>query len=520
MTSDLKKKAVRGAGWLGVGQLASQIMSMTITVLLARLLSPQAFGLVGMVAVFTAFLELFQELGLSSAIIQKKDPTEEQLSTVFYINLACGAALSLITVAASPLIARFYNEPELKRIASLMGLTFFIYSFAHVQGALVRKDLDFGKFVLTRIASRLVGSGLAIYLALKGYGVYALVWQNLCTAALFSATLWAIVGWRPRARPRLKSAGKMIGFGANITGSAFLDYLNKNADYLLVGRFIGAGALGVYTIAYQIMLLPIRRVSSQLSQVAFPTFSAVQDDLPRLRRGYLQMIHLIGLACMPAMIGLLIVAPEAVSVVLGTKWTDVAPVLRILAVPGIIASFSGTVSPLFRSQGRPDIHLRFGLISTPLRLISLSLGLWWGARQGRGVQGVAFGYALSVYLLTPAYIWLGYSLIKLRWRSFFSAVRGPLFATAAMGSAVVSYRAFIMGLTSTGRPLLLWSEIPVGAAVYLSALWLVDREALGLVLDAIAAALGERAKSLCGYLKSNMNLNCREGSSHRDGLTP
>lgn len=489
MVSELKQKAVKGAGWLGVGQVASQAMSLCITGVLARLLLPEAFGLIGMVVVFTAFLELFQELGLSSALIQRQDTTEEQLSTVFFITVALGALLAALTAATGPLMAAFYKQPELTTIARLLGLGFFIQSFVHVHGALLRKALDFRKLVLIRVSASLVGGALGVTMAFLGFGVYALVFQGLARELWFSGAMWVTVRWRPTATFRLKSLGGMLRFGANLTGTALLEYLTRFVDYLLVGRFLGAPALGIYTMAYRIMLLPLRRVSSQLAQVAFPAFSSVQHDKPRVRRGFLEMAGSIALVSFPAMMGLLIVAPEAVPVVLGDKWLRAVFLIQVLAVPGALQSVAGPAAHLYRSQGRTDLQFRVGLVTTPVTLAAFAIGLRWS------IEGVAVCYTLAQLLVIPVKCRFAFGLVGLSFREMYRSLRGPLLASVSMAALVLAYRLLAIRLLGPSVLVLLCSEIALGVVAYGAVLGAVDRAAYARLFGLLKLLASRRRTS-------------------------
>ncbi|MCK4374051.1 MAG: lipopolysaccharide biosynthesis protein, partial [Candidatus Brocadiae bacterium] len=379
-----------------------------------------------------------------------------------------GAVLAGLTALGSPLIAAFYGKPELATIAKLLGLSFFISSFVHVPAALLRKALDFRKLVLIGICCRLVGGAVGITLAFLGFGVYALVYQGLSRALLYSIAVWFAVGWRPRWTFRLKSVTGMVRFGANLTGAGFLAYLACNMDYLLIGRFLGAAALGVYTIAYQIMLLPLRRVSSQLARVAFPAFSSVQQDKGRVRRGYLQMTSIIALASFPAMMGLLVVAPEAVPVLLGEKWLRSIVLIQVLALSGALQSVTGTAGSLYRSQGRTDVQFRLELLTTPVVRAAFVIGLRWN------VEGVAVCYTISQLIVIPVKCHFAFKLVGLSFREMYRALRGPLLASVSMAALVVSYRLLAIWLLGPSTPVLLCSEIALGVAAYAAALAAVE----------------------------------------------
>lgn len=464
MVSELKQKAVKGAGWLGAGQVVSQVISLGVTAVLARLLLPEAFGLVGMVVVFTALLEMFQDLGLTSAVIQRQDVTEEQLSTVFVITVATGALLAGLTAAVGPLIAAFYSEPELATVAKLMGLGFLIQSFVHVHAALLRKALRFRKLVLIRIGSAVCGGAVGITSALLGFGVYALVFGGLARELVFSAVMWATVSWRPSAKFRLRSVGSLLRFGGNVTGAGVFVYLRWNAANLLVGRFLGAGALGIYALAQRIMFLPLRRVSVQLSQVAFPAFSSVQHDRPRVARGYLQMARMVAFIVFPAMGGLLLVAPEAVRVVLGEKWLRAVFLIQVLAVPGALQCISGPLTHVLRSQGRAKLHFHYEIFATALTLAALVMGLRWG------IEGVAACYSVSQVLLSPIMCYLAARLVGMTFRDFWRALRAPLLGMVTMAVVVLAYRVSAIRVAHLSMLPLLCSEVALGIAVYVGAL--------------------------------------------------
>ncbi len=493
MASELKQKVVRSAGWLGIGQVYSQIMSVVVTAgILAPLLGPEAFGLLGMVAVFTAFLELFKELGLSHAIIQRQDTTEEQLSTVFFITVVCGALLALLTAAAGPLIAAFYQEPLLASVAKLMGLNFLISSFVQVHASLVLKALKFRKLVLIRIISRLASSAVGITMALLGFGVYALVFQGLVGELVFSASMWAAVRWRPSAKPRLGSVLGLLRFGGNATGSSFLVYLSSNAHSLLIGRVLGASALGIYSLAYRIMLLPIRRVTSQICQVAFPTFSSVQDDKARVRRGFTQMTNKIALFAFPAMAGLLIVAPEAVPVVLSSKWLRCIFIIQVLSLIGALHSVTASVWTIFRSQGRADLQFRYEVLSTAVVLGALGVGLRWD------IEGIAVCYAIAQAVLVPGKCYLAFRLIDLKFSEYYRSLRVPLLATLGMVATVFGFRMLATLIMDLSDLPLLCGQVGLGVLAYIVGIILLAPRTYAEVVGILRLLSGKAQKAEAG----------------------
>lgn len=464
MSSDLKGKAVRGVGWLAFGQAARQITGLVVTAVLARLVLPEAFGLVGMVVALTGFLEVFQEVGLGAAVVQRQDITEEQLSTVFFITVACGLALTAIAAALSPLVAAFYGRPELRHLTMLLGLNFFMVSLMGVHSSLLRKAMDFRTLTLIGVSISVLSGVVGVIMAYMGMGVYALVGQTLVREFLTVATTWAIVRWYPKVRPRLGSVKELMTFGANVTGLEVLYYLQKSMDMVLIGRFLGAALLGIYTMATSVLIMPVRRVTSVLTQVAFPTFSAIQGDLPRIRRGFMQMLSVVSSASMPMMAGILVVAPEAVAVLLGPRWQRAAFLMRVLAVIGVLESLAALVSPIFKSLGKVRLQLCLSTVTTTLILCSYLIGIRWE------IEGIVIAYAICRVVTLPLVCGFAFRLIGLSVHDFFRSVRGALGCALAMTLVVLAYRYVAMRFLAVPALPLLITEISLGVVAYAAAI--------------------------------------------------
>ncbi len=473
MADDLKQRTVRGVAWIGAGQLYGQFLQLVVFGTLTRLMAETEFGLLVAVGAFTAFMEIFQELGLTLAVIQRKDVTEEQLSTVFAVTVGLGAAIAaLMALVVAPLAVRCYGEPRLLTITALLGLPFLIGSAAQVPSALLRKRLAFSRVVGVGIVSATIGSAVGIWAAFQGFGVYALIIRSLTTGTLRTVGLCAVGGWVPTCMPRLRSALGLFRFGAFATASSLLGWLHNWADKILVGRYLGLSLLAYYHLAFRIMWLPMRKVTQHVTQVAFSAFSAVQDDKARVRRGFADMSKKLGLVSFPMLIGLFAVAPEAVKVFLGPKWDrDMAMLLiRIMAVPGCLVAVGESVWTIFRSQGRPDVQFKFDCVSTAVLIGAFIYGFRWG------VVGVAASYGLARAVLSFPKCGLAFRLIGFKWRDYWAALRTPIFATLGMAAAVFGYRAYAHSFGATPWLLLFVAEITVGAIAYAGMIWLIDRE--------------------------------------------
>ena len=241
-----------------------------ITVILARLLSPGDFGLLGMTTVFTGFVAIFNNMGISGALIQKQDADERHLSSAFWLNIAVGIVLTFLMIAASPLIASFYNKPQLEPIIMVMSLNYFLASFTIVQQTILAKNMDFKRLAARDIISVIAGGLVGITLAFCGFGVWSLVYQSITFTLINVILLWTVSPWRPKFIFSKKAIMDIFKFSVNLTGFNIVNYFGRNVDYLLIGKFLGAEALGFYSLAYKLMMVPLQNISWAISRVMFP----------------------------------------------------------------------------------------------------------------------------------------------------------------------------------------------------------------------------------------------------------
>ena len=458
---NLRARTLSGLGWSGAAQVARQVLQFFIGVILARLLSPREFGLIGMIIIFTGFANLFSDLGLGAALIQKLDIEQRHLSSVFWVNIAVGIILTGIVVVAAPLISTFYDEPALRVLTMVIALNFFIGSFNVVQNALLRKNMDFQRLARIEIAAGFLAGVLAISMALLGLGVWSLVAQSLMFTAVSVVMMWQISAWRPALSLDTGALKELMGFSSNLLGFNLFNYWIRNFDNILIGKFIGSSALGIYARAYSLMLLPVSQISSVVSRVMFPALSTIQDDTERVKQIYLRSTRTIAFVTFPMMIGLLVVAKPFILSVYGDKWQEVIPILQIFCLTGMGQSVGTTVGWIYTSQGRTDIMLKWGIFSGIVYIISFVIGLRWG------VIGVAVAYVLSGYILLwyPAWTIPG-RLINLRFSEMIKNLSGPFYCAVAMGVFV-----WILGLflpVSWSQWVYLAILVPLGIMLYIA----------------------------------------------------
>lgn len=466
---ELVSQTLKGIGWSGVSQFVRLSLRFIISAVLARLLSPRDFGLVGMVAVFSGFISIFRELGLGAAVIQRKDITEEHLSSVFLLNIIAGLFLTLVMIGLAPGIAYFYKEKRLIPITMVLGTRFFISSFAIVQQTLLTKWFEFKKLAIIEISTMALAGGVAIILAFSGAGVWSLVLQSVIFSLLSVIFLWSWSSWRPRLMFYWRRVKELFRFSFNLLGFRFVNYFCRNLDNLLIGKFLGAAALGYYDRAYNLMLLPLDNISSVLSRVMFPAFSAVQDDLGKVREMYLRATRYISVITFPMMLGLFVVAPEFIRVLFGPKWDRSIFLFQVLCLVGMVQSIATTVGWIYLSQGRTDILLRWGIFSTAIIASSFFIGVRWG------VEGVAVAYATASFALSYPCFYIPFRLIKLKMRYFLHNFILTGSISFAMAIVVYGCRYYLKYILHSGDIMILLSCVGLGSIIYISLLWTFGR---------------------------------------------
>lgn len=393
-TGDLRQQTVSGIGWTSVAQVSKQGLQFIISVILARLLSPEDFGLVGMVIVFTGFASLFGELGFGAALIQREIIEDKHCSSVFWLNLIVGVILTAIIMVAAPLISAFYNEPRLIVLTSIISINFSVSALGMVQNAMLNRKMAFRSISIVEMVSTLAAGSAAIFLAWRGYGVWSLGWQVVITTIITVIGYWYVSGWRPQLSFDWMAIKDLLAFSGNLLGFNAFNYWARNADNLLVGRFLGTVELGIYTRAYTTMLLPIGQITNVLGRVMFPALSRVQQDKVRVKRIYLRSVAMIALISFPMMMGLFVVADHFVLALYGAKWKMVTGVLQILCLVGMIQSIVATVGWIYQSQGRTDWMFKWGLFVGFMGVASFFIGIYLGT-----VEAVALSYAAVNFLL-------------------------------------------------------------------------------------------------------------------------
>lgn len=481
MVKDLRKKTVKGITWTVISQISRLLINLVVTAILARLLDPDDFGLIAMVVVFTSFFWLFNDMGLSSAVIHKREVNNEELSSAFWVNLLEGLIVTVIFVALAPVIAGFYEKSILKPMVMVLSVTFAISSAGMIQQAIFSIKMDFRKLAIIEITASASGGVTAIVMAATGFGVWSLVAQSLVLCFVLAALLFFLSDWKPSFIMKWKPIKGFLGYGLPLMGFNFLNYFSRNLDNLLIGKYLGSVQLGYYDVAYKSLLFPLQNISTVIGKVMFPALTHLEEDKDRIRSAYTLATRYVALITFPLMAGIAILAPQIVLVVLGPKWERAIFLMRVLALVGAFQSLTYTVGWLYLSQGKTKIMFIFGSISIIFYAGSFIIGLNWE------VEGVAVAYAIAYTVLFYPYFAIPFRFIDMKFWHYIKQFRTVFFATSGMALVVIGLQLLFTRVIKIGDVPVLVLGIITGTLCYAGLLYLFDRtlvkDLLGLLND-------------------------------------
>ncbi|MEH1988904.1 MOP flippase family protein [Nostoc sp.] len=467
----LKQSAVSGIKWSFASQLGRQIMQLLTTIVLARFLSPNDFGLVSMATITTGFMTLFSDLGTSAAIIQRKQVSDSLVSTLFWVNGIFGILASFILIVCAPLVTYFYQEPRVTELLRVLALTFIISGFSIAHKAILEKKLDFKTLAKIENAAVFLGAILGIVSAFTGFGVWSLVIQTLTVAAITSILLWSTSQWKPQFIFCFSDLKEVSSFTLNLTGFTIFNYFVRNSDYILIGRFLSSQDLGYYTLAYRIMVYPIQGISAVVGRVMFPILSKIQDDNAKFRSIYLKAITRISLITFPLMTGVFVLSEPLILAFFGPQWRPVIILVMILSPLGLIQSVAMTVGYIYNIKDRTDLLFGWGIATGFPAIIAFGIGLHWG------IIGVATAYNIYyLCLVTYPCFAIPFRLIELPMGDLGLVLWRP-WVTSLIMLIVISALKFILP-TSLGSIWILVILVPLGILSYLLASWWINRQEL------------------------------------------
>ena len=387
----------------GVADFALRIGS---TAILARLLLPEYFGLVMMVMAVTAVADQFRDLGLSTVTVQRKEITHEEITNLFWINALAGTLIALIVCAASPLISLYYKDSRLTLITCILASSFVFGGLMVQHQALLARVLKLGHSAAVRVLASLISTLLAVFLAWKGFGYWALVWREVARGLLLTGGMWLCFRWIPGLPSWRTDVRGLLGFGAHLSAANILGSISGGVDRFLLGRFSGAGPVAMYRQAFQLLVAPMDQLLSPIYQVTQPGLSMLQTEAARFRRFYQKVLTLVCVATMPLSLFVAVYSAEITRVMLGRKWLEAAPLLMILSFDAFIKQAVGSAAFILITTGRSKSYLGLTMLHNATLVLLMCVGVRWGAK---GIALCRSGHNICADRTTPVLLPQGFS---------------------------------------------------------------------------------------------------------------
>jgi PST family polysaccharide transporter len=436
--------------------------------------------------VFTGLVKIVAEQGMADAIVQRAEIDTEHLDTAFWASLVLGGFAAAMIAATSNLVAGILGQSRIGPILAWLSVGVFISGLGAVPKAILSRKLAFSSLTVRSLLSVGLGGVAGVAAALAGLGVWALVVQSIVTELVAVITVWAIVDWRPRFKFSGWRFRALIGFGANVVGFRVLLFLKRRSDNLLVGSYLGVAALGFYSVAYRLLRILVNTTTSIVGVVAFPVLSRIQDEPERIREAYYRAIRYTSLIAFPAFLGLIVIAPEATRVAFGSEWDRSIPVMRVLALTGLLQSVTFINGTAMKALGKPSWRLGIVALEAAGSIIGFVIAVRWG------IVAVAAALAIANYALAPVSLFATNKLIGLEARRYVESLRAPLAASVAMAAAVAALKGPTADLNLVTQVVLL---VATGIVTYLGLLLVFARPVATDFIEIAKLALPSRGKS-------------------------
>ncbi len=409
IVDSLKHRTIRALLWSFVEAAGLRSVQFIIGIVLARLLLPAHFGLIGMLIIFMAIAQSFLDSGFGAALIQKRDATQTDTCSIFYFNIVVGLVVAGLLCLVAPWIAAFYDKPVLTPLTRVLSLTIVINSFGLIQNTILTRQINFKTQTKVSLMAGVLSGIIGVYMAVIGFGVWSLAVQQISNTLFRTIFLWFFNSWRPVLVFSLNSLKEMFGFGSRVLASGLLNTIFENIYLLVIGKLFLAAELGFFTRAKTLNELPSRTLSTMVGRVTFPVFSNIQNDPDRLKRGLKKALITLVLINFPMMIGLALVARPLVLVLITEKWAPCIPYLKLLCMVGLLYPLHLINLNVLKAMGRSDLFLRLEIIKKALIVVNISITWRWG------IEAMIFGQivtSLLSYYLNSYYngVLIGYRI--------------------------------------------------------------------------------------------------------------
>ncbi len=456
---ELRRTASAGLGWSSVAKIIRTGAVSVSAVVYAALLLPGEFGVISLALVFFALLLALQELGASTYLVFASELSKRAAATLFWFNALIAVVASAVFWAGASLLVSLFDEPQLAPIIPAIALAHLITALGIMHRAQMQKRMSFFALARIEVCAVAIGVGAGIAMALSGAGIWGFVTQSLLLAVITSAGYWIFSGWRPGVSFETTEIVRAIRYSGYLTGSNLLNFLGRNSDDMLIGRYMTTGDLGLYNNAYRIMAFPSIIIGHSVCYAILPVLSSLKNRNGDFSNVFIESAQTVAFFCFPMTVGIYVVADDFVRVIFGEAWGTSATLLKILAPVGLVQSIGVLNGVIYQAKGRPDLLLKWGLVTTPALIAFFVVGLTWGT------VGVASAYCLG-YLLVIAYpsFWIPFRLIGLSVPRFLLALRQPFLCSLGMGIVVaLAQQLFLADETAVAR---LAASVILGVVVY------------------------------------------------------
>lgn len=465
---EVTKKATRSMGWNYLSFGLGKILNITTVSILAHLLAPEYFGLVALATLTMDYLSVLNDLGLGSALIQRRQDVNESANIAFTLNILVGIVLTAITFIIAPYAAIFFHESHVTSVLRWLSLTFLISSLGSVHSVLLQRELNFRKKIIPELGNTIVKAIISISLAIAGFGVWALVAGQIIGTSVSALLLWVLLPWRPKFSWNPTIGKGLFMYGFSIMGNNILTVWEQNFDYFIIGRIYNPTALGVYTLAYRLPQALVLSILWTMTSVLFPAFSSLQDQKDALKKSFLSVLRYVELLVTPLCLGMFIAADPLIRVLFGEQWVDAINILRVLSLYVWVVSIGYHVGDIYKAIGRPDILIK---MSIPMFFIRVLL-LWIGAQYS--LLGVGMGHLVAMIIESIIRYYVAAHFLKITILDIVKEL------TAFFCGAVLAIFALTaLYFTQDSMPIVrLIIVVIAGAIGYLGTVWMIERNSI------------------------------------------
>ena len=483
--SELTQKTVKGVFWSYLSFLGGKGLNFLSTIILARLLLPEQFGLIGYCLIVIQYVDILNSAGIDTALIARREKVQEAANAAFVANIIFGVVCFTITWVIAEPVSVFFKAPEMVPLFRVLGLSLPLTGLGMVPDTMLKREMKFQTVLISDVTRNFMKGAVSIGLALLGFGVWSLVWGQVFGVLTGSVLSWILAGWRPTLRFNPEATRSIVFFGVHIILLETAGALRNNVDYLLVGRILGKAALGYYTMSYRIPELLIRSLNYVIGNVSLPALAITQSDSAKMRKFYFGYIRFLSMFVFPVGIGLAFTAPVFIPLFLSEKWGPAVVPTALISIALCITALGYVPGVLYKAISRPDILNKLAIIKMPIAVLIL----WYATRWG--IVGVAAGQIVIGLISVSLDMLVANTVMKYPLSDLFKAISPALLSTFSMAIVLFLIRA---GLPYAGLVQFILM-VAFGGLTYFVAFWLLSRDTLLQGFNTIRSTMNRKKPS-------------------------